>query len=173
MNLSSEEDFFATYFCDFVAFMTDLNQILNFLPLSETIATAGQPTVEQFSDIKQAGYQTIVNLAPATSTYAIPNEQEIVESQGMQYVHIPVVWEEPTQEDFERFVSTINRHVNQKVFVHCAMNMRVSAFMYLYRRIQESVSDEQAKQDLHRIWMPNDTWQTFIDQVLERNLGID
>jgi protein tyrosine phosphatase (PTP) superfamily phosphohydrolase (DUF442 family) len=153
--------------------MADLNQILNFVPISETIATAGQPTIEQFMDIKKAGYQTIVNLALDTSTHAIPNEQEIVETQGMQYVHIPVAWEEPTQEDFDRFVSTIDSHRDQKVFVHCAMNMRVSAFVYLYRRIHESLSDAQAKQDLHRIWIPNDTWQVFIDQVLERNSAVD
>jgi len=53
------------------------------------------------------------------------------------------------------------------VFVHCAANMRVSAFMYLYRLIHERLSDEQAKSDLHRIWTPNDTWQAFIQQVIE------
>ncbi len=147
--------------------MTDLNHILNFVPISETIATAGQPTVEQFADIKHAGYQTIVNLALETSTNAIPDESDIVEAQGMQYVHIPVVWEEPTQHDFDRFLKTLNCNATQRVFVHCAMNMRVSVFMYLYRRIQESVSDEIAKADLHKIWTPDEIWQRFIDQILE------
>jgi protein tyrosine phosphatase (PTP) superfamily phosphohydrolase (DUF442 family) len=153
------------------ALMTSPNDILNFVQISETIATAGQPTAEQFSAIKDAGYQTVVNLALTTSTNAIPNEQQIVESQGMRYVHIPVIWENPTQDDLDRFFSTMNENTDRKVFVHCAMNMRVSAFMYLHRRIQESLSDEIAKQDLYRVWTPNETWQAFIDQMLEKYRG--
>lgn len=151
--------------------MTSLNDILNFVQISETIATAGQPTAEQFAIIKDADYQTVVNLALPTSTNAIPNEQQIVESQGMGYVHIPVAWENPTQDDLDRFFNTMNENADRKVFVHCAMNMRVSVFVYLYRRIQESFSDEIAKQELHKIWTPNETWQAFIDQMLEEYRG--
>jgi hypothetical protein len=55
---------------------------------------------------------------------------------------------------------------DQPVFVHCAANMRVSAFMYLYRRIHEPMNEEQAKRDLYQIWIPNETWQNFIQQFL-------
>lgn len=55
----------------------------------------------------------------------------------------------------------------QKVFVHCAMNMRVSAFMYLYRRIQQQIDEATAKADLNKIWQPNQQWQQFIDQVMQ------
>lgn len=68
-----------------------LTEICNFLQLSNSIATAGQPTIEQFAAIKQAGYSVVINLALPTSTNAIPNEQQIVESQGMEYMAIPVV----------------------------------------------------------------------------------
>jgi protein tyrosine phosphatase (PTP) superfamily phosphohydrolase (DUF442 family) len=35
----------------------------NFLQISPTIATAGQPTIEQFALISSAGYETVINLA--------------------------------------------------------------------------------------------------------------
>lgn len=143
----------------------DLTSIYNFLQISDRLATAGQPTVEQFKDIKAAGYQVVVNLALPTSTNAIANEAEIVESLGMQYVHIPVEWEHPTIENLHQFFDTLNANQNQSVFVHCAMNMRVSAFVYLYRR-QQHVSDEQAKSDLAKIWTPNETWQKFIQNAM-------
>jgi protein tyrosine phosphatase (PTP) superfamily phosphohydrolase (DUF442 family) len=146
--------------------MQNLDSILNFVQISETIATAGQPTEAQLIDIRNAGYQTIVNLALTTSTNALPNEQEIVEAQGMHYVHIPVVWENPTQDDLHRFFESMNENANRKVFIHCAMNMRVSVFVYLYRRIQESVPDNLAQKDLYKVWIPNETWQNFIDQML-------
>jgi protein tyrosine phosphatase (PTP) superfamily phosphohydrolase (DUF442 family) len=144
-----------------------MEYIYNYLKISDSIATSGQPTKEQFSAIKDYGYQTIVNLALPTSTNALPDEKQVVENLGMQYVHIPVIWENPTLEDVEQFFSVMKANADQKTFVHCAANMRVSAFMYLYRRIHDRMSDEEAKKYLDRIWLPNETWQKFIEQVLE------
>ncbi len=145
-----------------------LEEIYNFVPISETIATSGQPTPEQFAAIKDAGYETIVNLALPTSTNAIPNEQAIVEALGIDYVHIPVIWEEPTLEDLDRFFGELERDANQKVFVHCAMNMRVSAFIYLYRILRQQVAEETAKQTMAQIWEPNEVWQAFIATAKQR-----
>jgi protein tyrosine phosphatase (PTP) superfamily phosphohydrolase (DUF442 family) len=151
---------------------SQLEEIYNFVQISETIATAGQPTAEQFAAIQAAGYETIVNLALPTSTNAIANEQEIVEAQGMEYVHIPVSWEEPAVEDVDRFFSLLQQNANRKVFVHCAMNMRVSAFVYLYRTIQQQVSEETARSALQQIWTPNETWQAFI-QTTKQHYQVD
>jgi protein tyrosine phosphatase (PTP) superfamily phosphohydrolase (DUF442 family) len=144
-----------------------LEDIYNFLPLSNSIATSGQPTETQFSAISDSGYQVVVNLALPESTNALPHEQQIVENQGMEYIHIPVVWENPTLDNFNRFISEMEANKDKKIFVHCAANMRVSAFMYLYRLIHEGMSEEEAKQDLHRIWTPNENWQRFMEQVIE------
>lgn len=143
-----------------------LKSIYNFLQLSDSIATAGQPTTQQLSDIKAAGYDVVVNLALPTSTNAITNEQQIVENLGMKYVHIPVIWEKPTLEDLERFFAVMEENADKNVFVHCAMNMRVSAFMYLYRIIHEQTNIEAAQQDLYQIWQPHETWQQFIEKVI-------
>lgn len=142
-------------------------EIYNFLKISDTIATAGQPTEAQFFGIKDSGYQIVVNLAVPESKNALANEKAVVESQGMQYVHIPVIWDHPTLKDFQRFVSVLETNHDKSIFVHCALNMRVSAFMYLYRRIYLHMSDEDAKKDLDKIWVPNDTWQNFIAQVIQ------
>ncbi|HEY9707774.1 MAG TPA: protein tyrosine phosphatase family protein [Oculatellaceae cyanobacterium] len=147
--------------------MRDIEHIYNYLKLSDSLATAGQPTEAQLSLIKESGYQVVVNLALPESPNALPHEQAIVESLGMQYIHIPVVWENPTIENVDRFFSVMEAIAERSVFIHCAANMRVSAFMYLYHRIHEGMSDEQAKRDLHRMWTPNDTWQEFIKQVIE------
>ncbi len=146
---------------------TSIAAIHNFLKLSETIATAGQPTEAQLAAIKVAGYRVVVNLALPSSTNALPNEQALVEAQGMAYIPIPVLWEEPTLADIQRFFSVMQAYAEQPVFVHCAMNMRVSAFMYLYRRLCDGVDEAVAKRDLHAIWRPNDRWQAFMAQILQ------
>lgn len=144
-----------------------LEGIYNFLEISDLIATAGQPTETQFAAIKDAGYCVVVNLALPTSTNALANEQHIVESAGMKYVHIPVLWENPTLEDFNCFSQTLNENRHQKTLIHCAMNMRVSVFMYLYRRIHDQIDDNKANQDLQKIWTPDGTWHTFIEEVMQ------
>ncbi len=144
-----------------------VEEIINFKQVSATIATAGQPTEAQFAAIAAAGYPLVVNLALPTSTNALPHERAIVEAQGMEYIHIPVVWEEPTLDDLQQFFSVMQTHAEQPVFVHCALNMRVSAFVYLYRRLCERVDETVATQDLHEIWRPNDRWQSFITQVVQ------
>ncbi|MBW4479810.1 MAG: protein tyrosine phosphatase family protein [Tolypothrix brevis GSE-NOS-MK-07-07A] len=143
-----------------------MEDIYNFLKISDTIATSGQPTSKQFSAIKKAGYEVIVNLALPESSNALPDEKQIVENQGMQYIHIPVVWENPTLENVTEFFHVMEGNVDKQVFVHCAANMRVSAFMYLYRCLHEGISNEDAKKDLQKIWIPNETWQSFIEQVI-------
>ncbi len=69
-----------------------LENIYNFLQISDRLGTSGQPTEEQFSDIKNAGYQTVINLALTNSSNALSDEPEIVENNGMEYIHIPVIW---------------------------------------------------------------------------------
>lgn len=144
-----------------------IEEIYNYLQLSDSLATAGQPTQAQFSTIKESGYQVVVNLARSDSPKALPNEQAIVESLGIQYINIPVVWENPTIEDISHFFSVMEANADKSVFVHCAANMRVSAFIYLYRLIHQGISEPQAQQNLHQIWTPNPQWQEFMQQVIE------
>jgi protein tyrosine phosphatase (PTP) superfamily phosphohydrolase (DUF442 family) len=146
-----------------------LEPIHNYIQISEKIATAGQPTESQFADIRNAGYEVVVNLAMPNSTNAIAHEQDLVEAQGMEYIYMPVVWEEPKLEDIDRFFSTLEQNSDRPVFVHCALNMRVSAFVYLYRLVKQQTSDEIAKADMNRIWEPNEIWQAFIDRVIARS----
>lgn len=144
-----------------------LESIFNFLPLSETLITAGQPTVQQLATVKDAGYQTVVNLALGSAHNALADERSTVESLGMRYVHIPVEFDRPAAEDFDRFCDLMKENGDQPLFVHCAANFRVSAFMYLYRQIYLGWSADDAITDLHKIWTPNAVWQQFINEVLQ------
>src|SRR5687768_1338106 len=112
---------------------TGLEKIYNYHRFSEKLATSGQPREEQFDLIKQSGFEVIINLALPTSTNALPDEAAIVQRCGLKYIHIPVLWEKPTRHDLLQFFQVMEENSDKPVFVHCAMNMRVSAFMYLYR----------------------------------------
>ena len=148
-----------------------LSTIVNYLRLPDRTGTAGQPAREQFADIQAAGYTVVINLARPTSTNALPDEREIVTGLGLEYVHIPVVWESPQPGDLDAFFAAMDQRRDKQVFVHCAMNMRVSAFMFLYRVMRQGVPIETARQDLLKIWEPDGVWKRFVDDALARHGG--
>jgi protein tyrosine phosphatase (PTP) superfamily phosphohydrolase (DUF442 family) len=143
--------------------------ITNYLHISDTLGTAGQPTAEQFAAIRAAGYEVVVNLAMPGSTNALPSERELVAAEGMDYVHIPVIWESPTAHDLERLIAVMDQNQGRKVFVHCALNMRVSCFIFLYRVLRLGVPVEEAWQDVLAVWEPNEIWQQFVEDMLKQN----
>jgi protein tyrosine phosphatase (PTP) superfamily phosphohydrolase (DUF442 family) len=135
--------------------------------VGEKLGTAGQPSQPQFELIRKAGFEAIINLALPTSDNALANEGSIVTMLGMAYVHIPVDFKVPTPRDFRAFCRVLEAFQERPVFVHCAANMRVSAFVFLYRVLCQRVSIPVAEADLHAIWRPDEVWSRFIHEQLE------
>lgn len=150
---------------------TPLVAIKNFLPLGERFGTAGQPTPEQFTLVKQEGFDTVINLALATSPGGIPDEAALVKGLGLDYVHIPVDFQAPRRNDLEQFFAAIDAREGRRLFVHCIANMRVSAFMFLYRVLKLGHPIHDAEMALHRLWHPDPVWQAFIDDALRSPPG--
>lgn len=146
---------------------SQLENILNFYDFSPTLATGGQPSAEQLAAIRDAGFEIVVNLALPTSTHALADEAEIVAGLGLEYIPIPVVWEHPTLDDLERFFAVMEANRQRPIFVHCALNYRVSTFMYLYRVLRLDVPHDEAIWDLRSIWEPDETWSAFIKAALD------
>ena len=146
---------------------TALQQIRNFYRVAENIATGGQPAPEQFTAIRHAGFDVIINLALADSPGAVKEELKIIHELGMEYEHIPVPFRKPELADLNRFFNCMERHREQKIFVHCAYNWRVSSFIFLYRTIKCQCPVAEALSDLHAVWHPDNTWQGFIESTLQ------
>jgi protein tyrosine phosphatase (PTP) superfamily phosphohydrolase (DUF442 family) len=146
----------------------DLNGVIHYMVLKvegfPLLGTAGQPSPEQYPSIAAAGYETVINLALPTSTGALEDEAGLASSLGLEYVHIPVIWEAPQTADLERFFETLQGRRGRKVFVHCAKNYRASAFLYLYRVRFTPVPEEDARWDMLTIWEPEGVWNDFIER---------
>jgi uncharacterized protein (TIGR01244 family) len=148
--------------------MADPVDIYNWLRLDERTTTSGQPTQAQFSEIAALGVREIINLAPDTSEKALKNEAEILAALGLRYTHIPVDFQNPIEEDFDRFRAAFEGASESVTHIHCIANYRVSAFVYLYR-IGAGVDEARARADLEKIWTPNPVWAAFIERMLARN----
>jgi uncharacterized protein (TIGR01244 family) len=147
-----------------------LEEITNFYAVTDSLGTSGMPRRDQIADIAAAGYRVVINLAMDEPPAQLAGEAELVRSYGMEYVHIPVAWQDPQPADVQRFFQIMDADQDRRVFVHCVMNYRVSAFVYLYRILRQGVLPEHALHDLNHIWRPDGKWAEFITQMLNEKI---
>lgn len=149
-----------------------LASIYNYRGVDASLGTSGQPSAAQLRAIAEAGFNAVINLALHDDPrYSLPDEPGTVQSLGMAYVHIPVQFSAPTQANLLEFFAAMEGHEGEKLWVHCAANMRVSAFLGLYRVIKQGWERERAFALMNELWQPNEVWSSFISSMLEQQRG--
>jgi protein tyrosine phosphatase (PTP) superfamily phosphohydrolase (DUF442 family) len=138
----------------------DIHQVFDWL------WSSGQLSEADIVCLPKLGIAAVINLAPPTSSNALPGEAELVTLGGIAYVQIPVLWDRPELYQLRQFFAALAMFEGRKVWVHCAKNMRASAFIYLYRRMVLGDEDEAAAFPLREVWEPNQIWQTFMQRAL-------
>ena len=147
-----------------------LTSIYNYRAVDAALGTSGQPSAAQMRAIAAAGFDMVINLALHDDPrYSLPDEPGLVQTLGMAYVHIPVQFAAPTEADLQAFFAAMQAHAGDKVWVHCAANMRVSAFLGLYRVMRQGWKNEDAFALMNTLWQPNDVWASFIAAMLEQH----
>jgi len=138
-----------------------IKSIINYIEVSETLSTSGQPTKNEFKIIAEKGFEVVINLAMHNNG-ALQEEDKIVCLNGMSYIHLPVLWEEPSNDKIELFLHLLKSLQDQKkkVYVHCIMNYRASIFVYLYKKM--ILGNKNAKLIAPKDFVPNETWITFM-----------
>ena len=140
------------------------DEIFNYVRVDDRISTAGQPTENQLRDAAAEGFTTIINLAPVNPPYTPANEAGLARELGLNYIHIPVAWNNPTDADFAAFERAMNETAGDRTLIHCAANFRVTAFYTLYARKHLGWSEAQAAALRDRIWAGSayPVWEAFI-----------
>ncbi|MGH1470798.1 MAG: protein tyrosine phosphatase family protein [Cellvibrionaceae bacterium] len=144
-----------------------MKNITNFYQITDCIGTSGQPTEEQFILIQKNKYQSVINLAMPDSDDAIQNESQLVTQLGMNYFHIPVPFDAPTENHLQLFcelLKSLEKSGFNKTWVHCVVNARVSAFMFQYLTQEKGIAPEKAESPVLRKWKltMDDTWKGFL-----------
>ena len=143
----------------------DLSKVFNYHNIDDLFATSGQPNAYQLKLIAENGYEAVINLAPnSVFEGSVINEAEILTANKVKYIHIPVNFNKPKDEDFLKFVNCLEENKDKKIWIHCAANMRVSAFVYKYRRDILKLEDSKIIEDMNLIWSPNNVWSSFLNK---------
>jgi protein tyrosine phosphatase (PTP) superfamily phosphohydrolase (DUF442 family) len=103
-----------------------------------------------------------VNLAMPDSVNAISDEGSIVTSLDMVYIHIPVPFDAPTADHLMMFLNVMDTFPDQKIWVHCAVNKRASAFITHYLQIFRNLDETAARTFLLPGWTPDPVWRNFL-----------
>ena len=148
-----------------------MNELYNYKFFHEKLSSSGMPTAEQMKSVAEAGVQLVINLAPHDVKKAIPNEPELVESLGMQYINIPVNWGTPTKDGLNLFMDAMDANQDKKIHVHCEANFRASAFIAMYRILRLGWKSEEALEIMHTIWDDDayPVWKMFIEDAIQRS----
>lgn len=68
--------------------------------IDEKLCTSAQPLPDDLARLGATGLQHVINLALPTSDNAVANEAALLAAQNINYVQIPVLWENPTPEQW-------------------------------------------------------------------------
>ena len=149
---------------------TSVAEIYNYRELGDDLATSGQPREDQLAAIAAAGYDVIINLALHDDPrYALVDEAASVQALGLKYIHIPVQFAAPTEGDLDQFFAAMAQNNRSRIWIHCAANKRVTAFLGLYLRLRENWTDERAFALMHDVWQPDHVWSEFIAAQLAKS----
>lgn len=145
-----------------------MDEIKNFLSVSDRLACAGQPDESQLTAIAAEGFEVVINLGLADGKYALPDEAASVANLGLAYYHIPVLFDNPRLEEWQSFLAVMNQQDAKKIFVHCAANYRATAFTGLYLVATSQLTGEELSSFIAQIWQPDPVWQRFIAKAIQR-----
>lgn len=144
-----------------------MNKILNHIKINELISTSGQLKIEEFELIANEGFEVVINLAVPTTSNSLENEDKIVSNLNMTYIHIPISFENPKISDLKLFLNILQSLGANKVWIHCAKNYRVSAFIYVYHKYILHTPFEEIDLSIFDIWQPSLVWQELMKVSIE------
>ena len=109
----------------------DIEASYNFRRMTEKLTTSGIVQPDGLKALRAQGYEVVINLLPDTGRNAIPNERDIVESQGIEYIYIPVDFKQPTSADLSTFSEALDR-VHEKKSMCTALQITESVHSTLF-----------------------------------------
>jgi protein tyrosine phosphatase (PTP) superfamily phosphohydrolase (DUF442 family) len=140
--------------------------VMNYHRIDQRLVTGGHLVDDGLAELKAEGVTVVIDLRDKPPQ----GQKKKLAEQGIEWINIPIEWDDPETVDFERFSEAMEAHQDDHVLVQCAANYRASAMTYLYRVVVEQVDEDEAEKDLYAVWNPseeNQQWTDYIKGILE------
>jgi len=130
----------------------DPADIRNWQRRPDGITTSGKLEPGDPARLAAIGVKHVVNLALDNHPEALPGEADLLAEVGIGYTHIPVPFDAPTTQHVAALRDVIEQ-TEGPLHVHCIMNYRVTAFLYLLDRDQ-GIDEREAHARMAKVWDP-------------------
>ncbi|APZ42316.1 protein tyrosine phosphatase family protein [Acidihalobacter ferrooxydans] len=140
-----------------------IESILNVRHIGPDLLLGGQPSEDELRAVAAAGYTHVVNLALLDPAYCLPDEAGLAAALGLHYRHIPVDFDAPQLADLDAFATAAE--AADRLFLHCAMNYRATAFATLWLERDRGWPRAQADALIADVWEPYGAWPAFISRA--------
>jgi len=128
------------------------------------VLTGGQPTPEQFGAIREAGYETILNIRTEGETGN--TSREAVEAMGFTYLELPIGGAPALNEANVRAFADLLEEARGPVVVHCGSGNRVGALFALKAFWIDGQSAEES------LALGSAAGMTRLEPVVREHLGL-
>lgn len=134
------------------------HSIQNYFAYNDKLASGAQPSEKEIQDLKEDGFEVIVNISPSSTRNALANEASLAEQQNFDYIHFPVDCSNLRPIHYQTFEGIMNGTNGKKVFVHCGGNIKSSNLIHMYQVIAKGVDEGQSLETLYQIQTPEQKW---------------
>jgi protein tyrosine phosphatase (PTP) superfamily phosphohydrolase (DUF442 family) len=119
--------------------------------------------------LSQLGFTAVVYLAPSTVPDAVQDEPALLQAQGIEFVHEPIPFGQPTEAHFIKVSEHLTRFKAKRTLVHCQVNMRASSMVFLHRVIALGEPPAAAYEAVSKVWSPHGPWMALLKQQLRKH----
>lgn len=114
--------------------------------VTKSISIAGQISEAQMSNLKDLGFQAVLNLRSPQEDGTISDEQAQIEALELPYVNLPISPSSLNKALIDEAVDQINT-LPKPLLVHCGSALRAAFVVMMYRIVHEGRSLESAKKE--------------------------
>ena len=136
------------------------------------LAIAGQPSEEELENLGATGYRTVVNLREDNEPGALPDEERLVESAGLNYASIPVSPQTIDDVAVQRFIQAVDSDGAQPVVVHCGGGGRAGLLVLLHLAIKHGWSVARTLEEGARLNIApgsGSPYRAFVEDYIRRH----
>ena len=150
--------------------VADPADIRNWQRRSAGLTTSGRLKPHDPARLAAIGVRHVINLALDEHPEALAGEAGLLAKCGIAYTHIPVPFDAPARSHAAE-LRRVMESAQGPVHIHCIMNYRVSAFLYLLALESGDAADD-ARARMTEIWDPlasedpmAQPWKTLLESA--------
>ena len=141
----------------------------NFVPITSSLATSGQPSPATLADLKRIGVEAVISLGQRGGPNLVPEEPAIVRAQGIDFVSLPFPPDGPSEAQYLAVALALARVQGRRTLVHCQVNWQASTFVFLHRVIVGKERPELAYDSVAKVWSPSGPWRELVVAQLRKH----